>query len=79
MEQNRDSSPATSSTPTSLALGALVVIFSALAAAFVGNLWGRPPARQQIALVDKSFLEKTPWRQTYADLVRAKEDLSDFD
>ena len=69
----------TGSTRTSYVLVALVLVFFALAAAFLANLWGRPPARQQIALVDKSFLEKTPWRQTYADLARAKEDLSDFD
>jgi hypothetical protein len=53
--------------------------FLGLAALLFANVWGDPPTRQKIPLVDKSFLETTPWRQTYADLVTAKEDLSDYD
>jgi hypothetical protein len=64
---------------TGYVLGAIALLFFGLGALFLGDLWGHPPARQQIALVDKSFLETTPWRQNYNDLVRAKEDLSDFD
>jgi len=79
MEKKSSAAAASSSTRTNYCLGALALVFFGLALAFVGNLWGHPPARQQIALVDRSFLEKTPWRRTYADMVRAKEDLSDFD
>ena len=61
------------------ALAGVSALFLLLAAALTDGLWGTPPARPQIPLVDKSFLETTPWRQTYADLVRAKEDLSDYD
>lgn len=64
---------------TNLVLGGVAVLFCGLAVVLVSNLWGRPPAKQSIALVDPSFLEQTPWRRTYADLVKAKEDLSDYD
>ena len=79
MEQKPAPPTATSSNRIVYVLGAMVLVFFGLGALFLGNLWGHPPVRQQIALVDKSFLDTTPWRQTYADLVRAKEDLSDFD
>ncbi|MBI2513016.1 MAG: hypothetical protein HYV96_13635 [Opitutae bacterium] len=52
--------------------------FFALAAAFLSDLWGRPVPRPEIPLVDPAFLDQTAWRKSYADLVRAKEDLSDF-
>jgi hypothetical protein len=64
---------------TNVLLGGLSVAFLGLGALFVANLWGHPPRLKEIALVDKSFLETTPWRRTYADLVKAKEDLSDYD
>jgi len=79
MEPNPTPSPAGRSQRIVYVLGAMVLVFFGLAAVFLGDLWGHPPARQQIALVDKSFLETTPWRQTYSDLVKAKEDLSDYD
>ena len=64
---------------TNVLLGGLSLAFVALAVAFVSNLWGHAPARKSIPLVDRKFLETTPWRQTYADLKKAKEDLSDYD
>ncbi len=79
MDPDTRASTANHSTRTAWVLGFVVLLFAGLAAVFIADLWGHPPARQQIALVDPSFLETTPWRQTYADLVRAKEDLSDFD
>ncbi len=79
MEQKPPPPMATGSTRLVYVLGTMVLVFFGLAAVFLGDLWGHPPARQQIALVDRSFLETTPWRQTYVDLVRTKEDLSDFD
>ncbi len=60
-------------------LGGLTAGFLALAALFVVKAGGHPVARAVIPLVDPKFLATTPWRQTYADLVKAKEDLSDYD
>ena len=64
---------------TILALRGLVVLFGALAVAFLMNLWGRPAPLYPIPLVDPAFLDTVTNRRSYADLVRAKEDLSDFD
>ena len=64
---------------TNYLLAGLVVAFAALAVLFVANLWGRPPEMPDIALVAPEFLETTPWRRSYADLVAAKEDMSDYD
>ena len=60
-------------------LGGLTAGFLGLAAFFVVNAGGHPAGRPEIPLVDPKFLATTPWRQTYADLVKAKEDLSDYD
>jgi hypothetical protein len=64
---------------TNLWLGGLTAGFLGLGALFLANVWGHPVPRPAIPLVDRKFLETTPWRQTYADLVKAKEDLSDYD
>lgn len=64
---------------THYVLGGLGVLFVVLAILFIGNLWGNQAPRPVIELVDPAFLETTPWRLTYADLVKAKEDLSDYD
>ncbi len=64
---------------TNLLLGGLTLVFFALAGLLTKNLWGHLAPKQNIPLVDRKFLETTPWRQTYADLVKAKEDLSDYD
>jgi len=57
----------------------LVVVFTGLATAFLENLWGRPAPLEAIPLVDPAFLDTATVRRSYADLIRAKEDLSDFD
>lgn len=66
--------------------GRTIVLLAGLSVAFLGfagllaaDLWGHPPTVRKNPPVDKSFLETTPWRRTYADLVQAKEDLSDYD
>ncbi len=64
---------------TPLVLRVLVVLFGGLAVAFFLDLWGRPAPLAPISLVDRSFLDTATVRRSYADLVRAKEDLSDFD
>lgn len=60
-------------------LGGLTVLFLGLAGMFLAGARSPAPPRADIPLVDPKFLDTTPWRQTYADLVRAKEDLSDYD
>lgn len=64
---------------TSVTLVVLTAIFLALAAAFLANPWGRPPARESIPLVDTNFLSTATVRQSYAELIRLNADLSDFD
>jgi hypothetical protein len=52
--------------------------FIILGAAMLANLWGHPTVEPRIPLVDTAFLDQTASRKSYADLVREKEDLSDF-
>jgi hypothetical protein len=61
-------------------LAMLCGVFALLAATFLLDLWGRPKAvLYPIPLVDTNFLDTATVRRSYADLVRLKEDLSDFD
>jgi hypothetical protein len=64
---------------TNTVLGAIALSFFVLGALLFADLWGKPPRQSTIPLVDAKFLERAPFRQTYADLIAAKEDLSDFD
>jgi formate-dependent nitrite reductase cytochrome c552 subunit len=64
---------------TNLWLGGLAVVFLGLAGFFMAGVRSPGPTRTNIALVDPKFLATTPWRQTYADLAKAGEDLSDYD
>lgn len=64
---------------TPMVLSILAVVFAGLAVAFLSDSWGYPAPRAPIPLVDRSFLDTATVRRSYADLVRAKEDLSDFD
>ncbi len=57
----------------------LGLVFCALTAAFLIDLWGHPPPLAPIPLVSPEFTNTATARRSYADLVRAKEDLSDFD
>ena len=79
MENRPQSTPGSKVARTNLVLGGVTLLFLALAAMFAKNLWGHVESRKEIPLVDIKFLETTPWRRTYADLVKAKEDLSDYD
>ena len=63
----------------SAALGALAVLFLLLAATFVLRIWAHPAPRMPIPLVDPSFTSNATVRVSYAQLVSAKADLSDFD
>jgi hypothetical protein len=64
---------------TSIVLAVFVFSALGLAAAFFFNAWGQPTRPYSIPLVDPSFLDTTPARVSYAEMVRKKEDLSDFD
>jgi formate-dependent nitrite reductase cytochrome c552 subunit len=57
----------------------LTLVFLALAAAFSLTLWGPPPKLYPIPLVDPQFTETSTIRKSYAELIRTKADLSDFD
>jgi hypothetical protein len=72
-------SPMKSERKTWSVLSGLTLVFLALAAAFVFQLWGRSPNLPAIPLVDPAFLDTATARESYAVLVRKKADLSDFD
>lgn len=63
---------------TNWVLLGVTVAFLGLAAVLFTNSWGRPAPRPSIPLVDPALLDNSPPRQSYSDLVRAKEDVSDF-
>ncbi|MEI6051432.1 MAG: hypothetical protein WCQ44_01905 [Opitutaceae bacterium] len=79
MEKSGSSDGRKSGALTNYWLSGLTVGFLGLAIFFVISSNKKSVSQPNIALVDKKFLETTPWRQTYADLVKAKEDLSDYD
>jgi hypothetical protein len=62
-----------------LALVGVTILFLALAGAFAGNFWGRPVPIIHYSLVDTNFLDIATPRQSYADLVKAADDISGFD
>ncbi|MCX8091825.1 MAG: hypothetical protein N3I86_12985 [Verrucomicrobiae bacterium] len=64
---------------TNTTLSALAVGFLGLTVAFLQNPWGHLPPRPTIPLVDTNVLDTAPVRRSYADLLKAGEDLSDFD
>ena len=69
----------TAQAKTGCTAAALCAAFAALALAFLTDWGGRRPARPAIPLVDTNFLDTSTTRRSYADLVRAGADLSDFD
>ncbi len=64
---------------SSAVLLGIMLAFLALALSFALNLWGRPPKLYPIAPVDPQFLQTATIRKSYAQLIREKADLSDFD
>ena len=64
---------------TSAALVILALLFLFLGAAFALRLWGRSVPLPPIPLVDASYTSNATTRVSYAQLVEAKADLSDFD
>ena len=62
-----------------MVLTGLTAAFVFLTVAFAVDLWGKPEALPTIPDVDPEFLETQTWRQSYADLVAADEDISYFD
>lgn len=64
---------------TSLTLGILTVILAGLTVAFLSDLWGRAVPLPEIPLVQPWVTNTATVRTNYADLIRMKADLSDFD
>jgi hypothetical protein len=64
---------------SSLALAGVTVVFFALAFAFLFNFWGQPQPVVGYSLVETNFLDTATPRQSYADLVKAEDDISGFD
>ncbi len=64
---------------TSAILAGLPIVFLAMAAGFLQDWWGQTPVLTPIPLVAPEFTNTAPTRQSYADLLRAKADVSDFD
>jgi hypothetical protein len=63
---------------TNRVLAGVTAGFALLAVLLLVDPWGAPPARAGLPPVDPAFLDTTASRRSYADLARAKEDLSDF-
>ena len=57
----------------------LSVVFFALALIFMSRVGGRAALPDQIPLVEPQFLYTATFRKSYAELIRTKADLSDFD
>ncbi|PWU11687.1 MAG: hypothetical protein C5B50_22835 [Verrucomicrobia bacterium] len=73
------SSQMTNQTKTTTALLGVSCVFLTLFAAFALKLWGRPPQLPEIPLVDPSFTSNATARISYAQLIKAGADVSDFD
>lgn len=63
---------------TNRVLAGLTLAFLGLTAVLLSGTRGRLPPRPEIPLVDPAFLDTTASRRSYGDLVRAKEDVSEF-
>jgi hypothetical protein len=57
----------------------LAVVFVALALRFMTGFGVRTATPDRISLVDTQFLDTATFRTSYAELIRTKADLSDFD
>ena len=64
---------------TSLVLRGLAACFIVLTAAFLLDLWGRPAGLYSIPPIDPAILDTATVRRSYADLVRAGEDVTGFE
>ena len=64
---------------TNAVLVVLAVVFVLLALKFATGFGAPAPALARIPLVDTNFLDTATFRQSYAELIRTKADLSDFD
>ena len=64
---------------TGAVLLVLAVVFVVLALKFLTGFGARAAVPNQIPLVETQFLDTATFRQSYAELIRTKADLSDFD
>jgi hypothetical protein len=79
MENLPEKKPGNNVAKTNYWLGGIALGFLGLGAFFLANGGGHPVTPQNIPLVDPKFIATTPWRETYADMVKNNEDLSDYD
>lgn len=56
-----------------------MIAYATLAVAFYSDALAPPPSLASIPLVNTNFLDTNTVRRSYADLVKAGEDLSDYD
>lgn len=61
-----------------LVLAGLIVVFALVAVALIAQERQRPARQPVPRLVDRSFLDPSPTRQSHNDLVKAGEDVSQF-
>ena len=64
---------------TGTVLVVLAVVLFALALKFASGIGTRSAMPAEISLVDTQFLDTATFRKSYAELIREKADLSDFD
>jgi len=69
----------TANSKTGITVAVLCAGFSALALAFLSDSVQTRQTHAAIPLVDTNFLDRATTRRSYADLVKAGDDLSDFD
>jgi uncharacterized CHY-type Zn-finger protein len=62
-----------------MTLSLLIAGFAVLTLIFLGEFIGKTAPLAEIPLVATNFLDTSTARHSYADLIQAKEDLSDFD
>ena len=64
---------------TRIVLVVLATAFALLTVAFSLDLWGKPAPVRQVPLVDPDFLDTETWRKSYANLIKAEEDIEAFE
>ena len=64
---------------TGVVLGSLAVVFLVLGLRFVAGSSARPAKPDRIPLVETQFLDTATFRTSYAELIRTKADISNFD
>ena len=56
-----------------------MIVYATLAVSFYSDVLGPPPSVGSIPMVNTNFLDTNTVRRSYADMVKAGDDLSDYD